>query len=215
MVRAFSGEAHYSEYTHTWDGLVPGTDYEVYIVPCDANDIAGDDVIARVTTKKMGGSGKAVMTITVGEFGHETDQDGVNHYWQRVIYTPNDQTSAHRDMMLKKSAIDDGTWTEEKFIEYMKNEKNPDNPDDQYWDNYGVDDVKWNAEPNTTYYIYSIGKNADGVWGEPAKETVTTGDAAAGAARTLNAKVAQRRDVKRAAGGNARFMIKNRVRLTK
>lgn len=212
MVRSFSGEAHYSEYTHTWKDLVPNTDYEVYIVPCDNNDIAGDDVIANVTTKQMGGDGVSEMTITIGKFGYETDQEGKKMYYQQVIYTPNDQTAAHRDMMLKKSAIDSGEWTEESFVEYMKNDKNPDFPEDQYWDNYGVDDVKWNAEPNTTYYVYSIGKNAKGEWGKLAKETVTTGD---GSSRAVTSSVAQRKDVKRVENFNGRYMIKNKVRLVK
>lgn len=216
MVRAFSGEAHYSEYTHTWKDLAPGTNYEIYIVPTDINDIAGEDVIAKVTTKQMGGDGLAEMTITVGEFGYEKDQDGVAHYYQQIIYTPNDQTAAHRDMMLKKSAIDEGLWTEESFVEYMKNDKNPDFPEDQYWDNYGVDDVKWNAEPNTTYYVYSIGKNAKGEWGTLAKEIVTTGaPATLKAKQFMNHSIAQRMNMKSIKNFNGRTMIKNKVRLTK
>ena len=215
MVKSFSGEAHYSEYTHTWTDLTPNTDYEVYIVPCDYNDIAAENVIANVTTKNMGGDGVAEMTIEVGEFGHETDQDGVVHYWQRVIYRPNDQTAAHRDMMLNKRAIDEGTWTEESFIEYMNNDKNPDFPEDSYWDNYGVDDVKWNAEPETTYYIYSIGKNAKGEWGPVAKETVTTGAAVEGRAKVMTAGIAQRKDYKRVKNFAGKAMMKNKVRLTR
>ena len=216
MVRGFSGEAHYSEYTHTWKDLTPNTNYEIYIVPTDFNDIAGEDVIAKVTTKSMGGDGVSEMTITVGEFGYEKDQDGVAHYYQQIIYTPNDQTAAHRDMMLKKSAIDEGTWTEESFVEYMKNDKNPDNPDDQYWDNYGVDDVKWNAEPNTTYYVYSIGKNVNGEWGKLAKETVTTGAPATSRNKVImNNDIAQRKNMKRVNNLNGRPMLKNKVYLTK
>ena len=182
MIKSFSGTPYYSEKTQTWKDLAPNTEYEVYILPCDADGIFGEMVIANITTKKMGGEGVAEMTITVGDSGYEVGDDGQRNYWQRVIYTPNDQCSAHRDMMLDKSAIDDGTWTEEEFVEYMKNDKNPDYPDDQYWDMYGVDDVKWTVEPGHTYYVYSIAKNANNEWGPLAKATAVVPAATAPAA---------------------------------
>ncbi len=219
MVKGFSGEPYYIEKTQTWKQLAPGTDYEIYIIPCDASDIIGESVVANVSTKKMGGEGVAEMTITIGEFGHETDQDGVVHYYQQVIYTPNDQTAAHRDMIIMKSALLDGTWTEEKVVEYMKNEKNPDYPagmEDPYWDIFGVDDVKWNVEPNTEYCAYSMGKNANGEWGPLTKKEFTTGAPVNGKAKTMiNNVIAQRKDFKSVKNVNGKPMMKKQVRLIK
>ena len=52
-------------------------------------------VIVPVTTKKYGGAGQATVTITLGEFG---SQEG--KCYQYVTYTPNDQASFMRDMII-------------------------------------------------------------------------------------------------------------------
>ena len=192
MIKEFSGHAHTGTYTHTWTQLIPATDYELYIQPCDKKGVYGEMVIVPLTTKVMGGDGIAEMNIKIGEFGSQPDQEGNILYWQQVIYTPNDQCAAHRDMIITKEALEDGTWTEDRFIKYMKNEKDPQNPENEYWDYYGVDDAKFNAEPNTEYVAYSISKNAKGEWGPVAKVPFTTPDAAEPATRPVKAQILQR-----------------------
>ena len=64
------------------------------------------------------------MEITIGEFGGNA-QTG---YYQVVTYTPNDQTSMHRDMLIEKDAYDK-EWNEDMILEYLK----ADNPMDPYW----------------------------------------------------------------------------------
>lgn len=174
MIRQFSGYAYEGEMEHTINSLNPGTDYELYILPLDAEGNNGKLQITKCKTKAMGGEGKSVMTITVGEFADY----GENGCAQTVTYTPNDQTNLHRDIIVDKAKFLDknGTWKgdESKVIEYLQTP----NPMDPNWDQYGEDVATWGVDANTTYIAYSIGQNAKGEWGELAKKEFTTPAAA-------------------------------------
>ena len=173
MIKGFCQENIYTgPETRTWDKLKPNKKYQLYIQPVDANINYAPMIIADVATESIGGEGVASVNIDVKEFGNH-----VNGYYQRIVFTPNDQCAAHRDMIVYKELFDNGTYTHESYVEYMKNNTNPDYPDnveDPFWDNYGVDDVKFYADPNTTYYAYSIGKNINGEYGEPVRVEFTT-----------------------------------------
>ena len=174
MIKQFSGYAYEGEMEHTINSLNPGTDYELYILPLDAEGNNGKLQITKCKTKAMGGEGKSVMTITVGEFADH----GENGCAQTVTYTPNDQTNLHRDIIVDKAKFLDknGTWKgdESKVIEYLQ----APNPMDPNWDQYGEDVATWGVDANTTYIAYSIGQNAKGEWGELAKKEFTTPAAA-------------------------------------
>ena len=174
MIKQFSGYAYEGEMEHTLNSLNPGTDYELYILPLDAEGNNGKLQITKCKTKAMGGEGKSVMTITVGEFADH----GENGCAQTVTYTPNDQTNLHRDIIVDKAKFLDknGTWKgdESKVIEYLQTP----NPMDSNWDQYGEDVATWGVDANTTYIAYSIGQNAKGEWGELAKKEFTTPAAA-------------------------------------
>ena len=177
MIKQFSGYAYEGEMEHTINSLNPGTDYELYILPLDAEGNNGKLQITKCKTKAMGGEGKSVMTITVGEFADH----GENGCAQTVTYTPNDQTNLHRDIIVDKAKFLDknGTWKgdESKVIEYLQTP----NPMDPNWDQYGEDVATWGVDANTTYIAYSIGQNAKGEWGELAKKEFTTPAAGASA----------------------------------
>ena len=49
-----------------------------------------------------------------------------------------------------------------------------DQPYNPYWDQYGVDEAQWNAQPGTSYIAFSIGKNANGEWGPLARVEFST-----------------------------------------
>lgn len=174
MIKQFSGYAYEGEMEHTINSLNPGTDYELYILPLDADGNNGKLQITKCKTKAMGGEGKSVMTITVGEFADY----GENGCAQTVTYTPNDQTNLHRDMVIDKVKFEDkdGSWKgdESKIVEYLQTP----NPMDSNWDQYGEDVATWGVEANTAYIAYSIGQNAKGEWGELAKKEFTTPAAA-------------------------------------
>lgn len=163
MIKQFSGTTYTEEYTHTWTGLAPGTDYEVYVLPMDANGNYAPMVIAHASTAKQGGTGTAMVTITIGNY--VTTEYG---NYQEVTYTPNDQASLHRDMLITAEAYQQ--WGEQGVIDYLK----ADNSMDPYWNQYGVDNATWNADPNTKYVACSIARNINDEWGPLAKVEFTT-----------------------------------------
>ena len=163
MIKQFSGTTYTTEYTNTWTQLAPGTEYEVYVLPMDANGNYAPMVIAHASTAKQGGTGTAMVTITIGNY--VTTENG---NYQEVTYTPNDQTSLHRDMLITAEAY--AQWGEQGVIDYLK----ADNSKDPYWNQYGVDNATWNADPNTQYVACSIARNINDEWGPLAKVEFTT-----------------------------------------
>ena len=161
MVKAF-GFNNVGPATNTWENNDPGTDYEIYVQAWDANGTFADMLIIPVTTKKLGGEGVAEMTIEVGDFGG----DAVYGYYQIVTYTPNDQTSMHRDLIIEKEAYEK-EWNEEKMIDFIKNEYT-------YDDQFGVDVAYWKAKPDTEYIAFSMGKNINDEWGPLASKELKT-----------------------------------------
>ena len=156
MIRGW-GITKTETYQHTWNNQSPGKDYEIYVQCWDADGVDADMIIIPVTTASMGGDGEAVMTIEIGEFGGDEE----NGYYQWVTYTPNENVAVHRDIIILLSAFESEEWGIDNVTNYLKQ----DNPYDPYWDQYGVDEAQWNAEPNTWYIAFSIGKNANGEWG--------------------------------------------------
>ncbi len=156
MIKAW-GITKTETYQYTWTGQNPGTDYEIYVQCWDADGVDADMIIIPVTTDNMGGSGEAIMTIEIGEFGGSADTG----YYQWVTYTPNENVALHRDIIILKSAYESEEWGMENLLNYLKQ----DNPYDPYWNQYGVDQAQWSAEPDTWYIAFSIGKNANDEWG--------------------------------------------------
>ena len=147
--------------THTWTGNNPNTDYEMYVQAWDAEGNYADMIILPITTKGIGGDGEAEMLIEIGEFGGNAETG----YYQWVTYTPNENVSLHRDVIIVKSAYESEEWGEENLLNYLKE----DNPWDPYWNQYGVDEAQWSADPDTDYIAFSIGMNAKGEWGPLAR----------------------------------------------
>ena len=181
MIKQFSGSVYTGNRTQEWTSMDPGTEYEVYVLPLDANDNYGEMVIVPVTTKKMGGEGTAMMTITLGEFGG----DQSTGYYQYVTYTPNDQCGLHRDMIITKEAYNTAEWGENGVLNYLKSETNPYNPFDSYWNQYGEDVAQWGVDPTTEYIAFSIAQNANEEWGPLARKEFTTPEASTGAPRRV------------------------------
>lgn len=167
MIRAW-GITKTEAYQHTWNNQSPGKDYEIYVQCWDADNVDADMIIIPVTTQKLGGDGIAEMTIEIGEFGGDEEYG----YYQWVVYTPNENVSVHRDIIILKSAYESEEWGEENLLNFLK-EDQPYNP---YWDQFGVDEAQWNAEPNTDYIAFSIAKNANDEWGPLASVEFTTPD---------------------------------------
>ena len=156
MIKAW-GITKTETYQYTWTNQSPGKDYEIYVQCWDADGVDADMIIIPVTTANIGGTGEAVMTIEIGEFGGDEE----NGYYQWVTYIPNEEVAVHHDIIILKSAYESEDWGMENLLNYLKQ----DNPFDPYWDQFGIDEAQWNAEPNTWYIAFSIAKNANGEWG--------------------------------------------------
>ena len=156
MIKAW-GITKTETYQYTWTNQSPGKDYEIYVQCWDADGVDADMIIIPVTTANIGGAGEAVMTIEIGEFGGDEE----NGYYQWVTYIPNEGVAVHHDIIILKSAYESEDWGMENLLNYLKQ----DNPFDPYWDQFGIDEAQWNAEPNTWYIAFSIAKNANGEWG--------------------------------------------------
>ncbi len=165
MVKAW-GITKTEAYQYTWTGQNPGTAYEIYVQCWDDNGTDADMIIIPVTTANMGGSGEAVMTIEIGEFGGNEEYG----YYQFVTYIPNEHVALHRDIIIEKTAYESEEWGLENLLNYLK----ADQPYNPWWNQYGVDEAQWNAKPSTAYIAFSIGQNAEGEWGPLAMEEFTT-----------------------------------------
>ena len=165
MIKAW-GITKTETYQYTWTNQSPGTDYEIYVQCWNADGVDADMIIIPVTTASMGGDGEAVMTIEIGAFGGDEEYG----YYQWVTYIPNDPVSLHRDIIIEKTAYESEEWGEENLLNYLITDQ-PYNP---YWDQYGVDEAQWNAQPGTSYIAFSIGKNANGEWGPLARVEFST-----------------------------------------
>lgn len=186
MIRGFSGKDITGVYEMTWTGLEPGKDYEVYIQAWDANETYADMIVAPAATNKQGGAGVAEVSISIGEFGG----DATDGYWQQVIFTPNSEVSLYRAMLIEKDFLDTPEWGEQGVVEYLKT----DFPDDPFWNLYGIDDSKWNSDPDTEYVAFAIAKNINGEWGPLVRKDYATPHRAPAAVRTSG------RAVRRACG---------------
>lgn len=141
--------------------LKPSTEYTMYVLPIDVNGVDGSVLEFKQKTAAQGGSGVAQSTIEIKESSVESGS-----LRQRVVYTPNDQTNFHIDIIMEKNAFESSEWGEAKVVEFMKTDE-----EDKSW---GVDDVKWTVKPQTAYYALSIAQNANGEWGPLTKVEFTT-----------------------------------------
>lgn len=182
MIRSF-GFNDTGAATHTWENNDPGTNYEIYVQPWDVNGTYADMIVIPVTTKKIGGEGVAEMTIEIGDFGGSE-----SGYYQIVTYTPNDQVSMHRDIIIEKNSEN------AENEEYIKELLMTDMPGDPEWNQYGVDVAYWTADPETEYIAYSMGMNINDEWGPLAKKELKTPaapGAAAAKAKTVDGRAAR------------------------
>lgn len=156
MVKAWGFNAT-DEQQMTWTGDTPGKDYEVYVQCWDVNGTYADMIIIPITTATMGGDGLAEIAIELGDFGGSDDTG----YYQWVIYIPNDQVNIYHDMLIEKSTYETDEWGDEGITAYLTQ----DLTSVYGWDRTGVDEAQWNADPDTEYIAFAMGKNANGEWG--------------------------------------------------
>ena len=153
------GTQNTSTMTHTWDDLAPGTQYDIWVQCLDRNGEYAELQCFTVSTTNQGGDGPSVITVEVGEFGFEN-----GYPYQRVLNTPNDQTSRYYDCIITQTGYDQmgGAEGVKQFL--MDYYNDPITRD--LYALFGVDDARWNAEEATSYHACAVGMNANGEWGE-------------------------------------------------
>lgn len=202
MIKRFSQVAYEDEFINEWNKMTPNTEYEIYVQAWDKNDVFADMIIVPVKTGVLGGSGTATVEIEVKEFKLQGDQ-----YTQRVIYTPNDQTALHRDIIIEKDAYNSAEWGEAKLLSFLKEDR----PQDPQWNQYGVDDATWTVQPNSSYYACSIAQNANGEWGPLTMKEFSTPEEAGAPAK----KVAPKKIVVKTTNGVTKITTPENYNVTK
>lgn len=100
MIKSWGSDKYTDTQMYKWSGMEPGTDYEVYVLPVDVNEADAPFQIIPITTTESGGEGEATVTIKLGDFG----EVGGN-YFQYVWFTPNDEATLMRDLVLAKNDV--------------------------------------------------------------------------------------------------------------
>ena len=176
MIKSWGSDKYTDTQMYKWSGMEPGTDYEVYVLPVDVNEADAPFQIIPITTTESGGEGEATVTIKLGDFG----EVGGN-YFQYVWFTPNDEATLMRDLVLAKNDVMTQDYWGKGDLEFIKEYlTNDDMPD--YWNRYGEDYSQWGVYANTDYYAFAIAQNAKGEWGPLATLEFRTPASAPGAA---------------------------------
>lgn len=183
MIEAW-GIVHTEEDVHTWTGLVPGAEYEIFIQTRDTQEVMPEHQVFYLKTESLGGEGEASVEVTLGDY-KKTEWDGEMLPSQFVTYTPNDQASCYRFGVYLASIYD-------PEAEAIKDELRTDCPEGvtaTAWYSYESITTDYQINPNTEFVIIAAAKNINGEWGPitevrhttpatvnmPAKQTSTIG----------------------------------------
>lgn len=183
MVKAwgYQGKAG-KDSTFVWKNEKPNTEYEIYVQPWDKNGTLTDYFMIPVTTAKLGGEGVAESTIAFGNFKKDTEN---NQWYQEVTITQNDQCAGH---VVNLYTEEDWSKGEDAVRQSMI--------DDQalqyYYFKYGNETTGLYAEPETTYYVAVLSKNANNEWGPLVSKKFTTPKVSDELSKRHNMKAATR-----------------------
>ena len=150
--------------TFTWKDETPNTEYEIYVQPWDKNGTLTDYFVIPVTTAKIGGEGVAESTIAFGDFKKDTEK---NRWYQEVTITQNDQCAGH---VVNLYTEEDWSKGEDAVRQSMIDDKAL----QYYYFKYGNETTGLYAEPETTYYVAVLSKNANNEWGPLVSKKFTT-----------------------------------------
>lgn len=135
-----------SSTTYTWDDQAPATEYTIYVVPVNADTTLGEMVTATATTQTAGGTGLSEIEMTV-EVLSATEV--------MTFTTPNDQTAEYHYGLIEKATYEE--IGEEGLIQIIEEDMYP---------YYEYSEWTWiDLSPETEYYGFARGFNANGEWG--------------------------------------------------
>lgn len=170
MIKGWSGQNYTGKNTIPFTSMTPGQGYDVAIQPWDKNGNYADYIVCNVKTKANGGSGTALVSFDIpSEDFYKYNDNGTLKYYQRVVFTPNDQTNIYHNMLVERSYFDKDP---DYYWNYLTEDLNM-----VGWDRTGIDDDKWEVKPETEYYALAMAKNANGEYGDKCMKLFKTATA--------------------------------------
>ena len=132
--------------SYTWTDQLPGTEYTIYVVPADADGNTYDVVTQTVTTPTQGGSGEALVELTV---------ELISNTSATINAVPNDETAEYHYGFITVDYYNEVGAEEAANI--MREDGYP---------AYEAESFTWtNLEPLTYYYALGTAKNGNNEWG--------------------------------------------------
>lgn len=146
--------------SYAWDGMEPGTAYDIAMAITDKNgNFIPNPQLYTVTTEGMGGSGEAYVTVTPGAY-ILNDWDGQMLPSQFFTFTPNDETLRYRW----------GIWLQDEYDAdpdghnmSVQQEAPPAYGD---WWTYGEVEGDYQLNPSTSVVIVVASQNLNHEWGK-------------------------------------------------
>lgn len=149
---------YYAPIATSVNDLDPATTYYVYAEAFNVNGVSSGLISQTVTTSTLGGSGTAAVEVTVSDVTVTT---------ATLSFVPNDQTAYYYYMILSESQFENAGFTSDADVQaYLEQENNR-----KYSQLVGTVE---GLTPGTTYKVYAIAYNADGVVGSIAPTLFTT-----------------------------------------
>lgn len=149
---------YYAAFATPVTDLEPGTTYLVYAEAFNINGVSSGLISQTVTTTTLGGSGTALVAVQISDVA-ETSAS--------ITFTPNDQTAYYYYLILSESDFDNAGFTSDADVKAYLEQEN----DRQYSQLGGTLE---GLIPGTTYKVYAIAYNADGVADSIAPTLFTT-----------------------------------------
>lgn len=149
---------NYEALAGTVNGLNPGTTYNVYALAANLDGVYSDLVMLPVSTTVVGGHGTPVMTVTV---------ENVTAASADLTITPNSEVAYYYYLIADEAVLQANGMADDAAVQaHLENED-----EKEYFE---VSGTLNGLEMGTTYKVYAIGYNLDGVATSIAPTTFTT-----------------------------------------
>lgn len=137
------------EMTVDVEGFTPNTASSIYVAAL-LNDGTYEVVTSDFTTASIGGSGDAALTINVYDVAETS---------AFISITPNDQVGHYGLVLTTQTELDEIGYTTDSLIAYFNGTEYT-----KYY--FELDEEMPGLDPSTTYLVYAMAFNADGVASE-------------------------------------------------
>ena len=138
-----NGELKSESYAHTWENLMPNTNYTIYVLPIDIEGNFGEVNTLVVKTRVEAGVSEIYFDI-----------EKLNETSVEITATPNENAVAYHYIVITKAEAD--SIGEEALIQRL-------NENENYIE--GASSEEMTIESNVAYYVVAQAKNADDMFG--------------------------------------------------